>query len=296
MAEADAPRPDDVADAATSTPAEAERQPVAPVGNDLDNYLEEYQAATSRPATQPEQQPTDQSSPAPQASGDELDRLLDELSRPAGPAPSGLFGPRYEGDLQQALEQQQQDLQSRLAVTQSENQQLRGFVEHQRAVRDFNRLVTETQKMLPDHLPTDYAETQLLAAAVNNPVLQQAFDFRNVDRRAVDRELRQVETVLAHFQRNPSAAAPGQVEQLTQHSFRLGLVLNSKEILRRATHDIVKRGRSHTQIDEQATADHDAVAASVRGASGKAQPEPPPNFGAMSDAELRKYTKQNFGF
>jgi hypothetical protein len=179
---------------------------------------------------------------------------------------------------------------------QSENQQLKQFVTHQRDVRDFGRLAAEVQSKLPDHLPSDYAETQLLAAAINNPTLQAAFDYRNCDRRAVDRELRQAEAALAHFARNPQAAAPQQVEWLTQHSRQLGLALNSQAILNRAVRDVIKRAESHKPLDETATADHDAVAASVRGASGKASPEPPPNFGNMSDAELRRYTKTNFGF
>jgi hypothetical protein len=48
--------------------------------------------------------------------------------------------------------------------------------------------------------------------------------------------------------------------------------------------------------DLTATADHDAVVAAVRGASAKVAAEPPPNFGNMSDSELRKYTREHFGF
>jgi hypothetical protein len=48
--------------------------------------------------------------------------------------------------------------------------------------------------------------------------------------------------------------------------------------------------------DRNATDDREAVAAAVRGASAKAAVEPAPNFGAMTDAELRKYNREHFGF
>jgi len=48
--------------------------------------------------------------------------------------------------------------------------------------------------------------------------------------------------------------------------------------------------------DPVATEDREAVAQAVRGAGGKAPPEPPPDFSRMSDAELRKFTQENWGF
>lgn len=53
---------------------------------------------------------------------------------------------------------------------------------------------------------------------------------------------------------------------------------------------------SAMKVDPEATADRNAVAAAVRGASTKATAEPAPSLGKMSDAELRKYTMDNFGF
>lgn len=52
-----------------------------------------------------------------------------------------------------------------------------------------------------------------------------------------------------------------------------------------------------TKEDSGAQADHDAVAAAVRGASTKAPAnEPAPRLGGMSQAEFYKYTRENFGF
>jgi hypothetical protein len=50
-------------------------------------------------------------------------------------------------------------------------------------------------------------------------------------------------------------------------------------------------------IDPALTEDRAIVAAAVRGASRNGVPEaPPPNFGRMSDRELRQYTLDNFGY
>ena len=49
-------------------------------------------------------------------------------------------------------------------------------------------------------------------------------------------------------------------------------------------------------IDEDATQVHMDVAAAVRGASAPIMPEKAPDLSKMSDAELRRYTLENFGF
>lgn len=51
-----------------------------------------------------------------------------------------------------------------------------------------------------------------------------------------------------------------------------------------------------SKVDEDATADHLAVAQAVRGASTKVAAEPPPDLSKMSNAELRKYTQDHWGF
>jgi len=44
-------------------------------------------------------------------------------------------------------------------------------------------------------------------------------------------------------------------------------------------------------LSEEAAADHFAVAQAMRGQGGKAPPEPPPNFGRMSNAEFAQYKR-----
>jgi hypothetical protein len=51
-----------------------------------------------------------------------------------------------------------------------------------------------------------------------------------------------------------------------------------------------------SRVDENSTVDHEAVAQAVRNSGGKIPPEPPPDFGRMSDREFRKYTQDHWGF
>jgi hypothetical protein len=279
MAEAAAPLPDEVTDA----PAEPVAQPAA---DDFEKSLQEYQTATSRPAAQPDQQ-TAQSD---QQTVSDLDALLvEEFSQPSGPGQSPLF--THGADVHQQAQAQDQ-----FSALQNENAQLRAHMQRAADQADLDRLSAEVQKRLPDNFPGDYATTALKSMAMDHPELVLAFDARHANRAAIDRELRQVEQTLSQLQRNPNGADPQQIAELTQYGRRLGCMLNSREILKRATRAVIKSAESHRPIDPDATAEHDAVAAAVRGSSGKASPEPPPNFGNMSDAELRRYTKQNYGF
>jgi hypothetical protein len=283
-------RPDDAADPGASAPADASPAPAAPAGYDLDRDLAEFDRAMARPAGAPT---TTEPAAQPQAAPDEIDKLLDELSKPGPLDGSPLFGQQH-GDTQHQV-QQQRELEQFNAL-QNENAQLRAHMERQAAQADLDRLTGEIQSKLPSHLDDNWARTNLIAMAMERPELVLAFDSRHIDRRAVSAELQKVGFTLAQLQRNPSAANPGYVAQLRQYQGQLNVALHGREILNRAVREVVQRGQAHRPIDEVATADHDAVAAAVRGSSAKASPEPPPNFGQMSDRQLREYTKTNFGF
>lgn len=280
---------DAAADSPVAAPVAAPAStPAAPPEDETDRALREFEAAISKPDQQPADQPGAQPATGAAAPQDELDKLLDELSRP-GQFDNSLFTPRTS-DPQQAAEQQQ------LATLQNENAQLRGAIQAAADRQDFDKLTSELQGRLPPHLPDDYARTQLIAMSAEKPELVAAFDYRNVNRQAVNQELTRVEQVLAQLQRNPNGADPQQIAQLTQYGFKLGVMLNSREILRRAVREVERRGRSFHQIDEIASADHAAVVFAMRGTSGKIQPEPPPNFGQMSDKEFNRWTRNNLGF
>jgi hypothetical protein len=260
--------------------ADAPASPDAPAGgDDFDSTIREFERATApQPAAPPEQ---------PQAAPDEIDKLLAELSQPTVSSPLFTQGT----DAHQQLQAQEQ-----FSALQSENAQLRAHAQRAADQADLDRLTGEIQAKLPSNLPQDFAVTALKSMAVDRPELVLAFDTRHLDRRAVAAEKTKVEQSLAWLQRNPSAADPGYAAQLQQYHGQLNVALHGREILNRAMREIVSRGQAHRPIDEVATADHDAVAAAVRGSSAKASPEPPPNFGNMSDKQLREYTKTNFGF
>jgi hypothetical protein len=197
----DTVRPEDAAaEPAASAPA-------APTGDDLDSYLTEFETATSRPASQPEQ-PTDHkdgaslqtSSPATSAAPqDPIDQLLDELSKPSGYGPPR-FGDQHEAAQWQQAEQQQVEQQraaEQFSALQSENQQLRAHIQRATDQAALDKLTSELQARLPQHLPPDFARTQLIAMAAQTPNLVAAFDLRGADRRAADAELRKVEAEFA---------------------------------------------------------------------------------------------------
>jgi len=265
---------DAVADAAPdSVPAalEADEPAVAPA-DPLDAALREYDASVSaRPTQPPDQQPP--SAPVqPPPSGDEIDAMLAELNTAS------------------AAEQQQ------LEQLRSENSQLRGRIQYETDLKDFNALAGDLQAKLPDYLPPDYAAIHLKAAAAENSMLALAFDYRNVDRNAVGVELRRVEIALSQLQRDPYAN-PQRVASLNAYGQRLNVAYHSQQILRQAEREVIRRAQAvPLPIDADATADKLAVVAAIRGASAKVAVEPPPQLGTMSNNELRKWTRDNFGF
>jgi hypothetical protein len=108
-------------------------------------------------------------------------------------------------------------------------------------------------------------------------------------------ELENVNAAIAHASRNPRAD-PSVIPTLKRRAWELGIAYNARTILKQTEAAIIKKARSRPPIDEDATADRLAVTAAMRGASAKVSPEPPPNFGQMSDQELQRYTRENFGF
>jgi hypothetical protein len=232
---------------------------------------------------------------APATTSDDIARSLAEYDAAVKPASNDA-----ESDLQQeaiaalrAMDAPQTE--PALDALRGENAALRAHITREAEEAEFKQLADSVQKQLPEHLPGDYAQTQLLALAATNPDLIAAFDLRHVDRRAVDAELRKVESALAQAQRNPSTDQ-AKVAALVQYGRRLGLALNAQEIIRRATAGIVKRGKAHNPIDAEATVDRELVAQTVRGAGGKIEPEPPPNFGNMSDKQFERYTREHYGY
>jgi hypothetical protein len=102
----------------------------------------------------------------------------------------------------------------------------------------------------------------------------------------------------------PVEAKIGWIDQLAINNPALGRAfmdrINNPRAWEQAEKAISKKiwnDFKSSQVDETATADHEAVAQAVRGAStNKVATEPAPKFGRMSNAEFRKYAIEQYGF
>jgi hypothetical protein len=242
----------------------------SPPEQDFNSVLDEYVAAN--PTPQEEQPPAD-----------DWERTLAEL-----------MGPKSD-PLQDLANEQ---ARNQIAELQGENARL--LAEQRREIdqRDFDRFALELQSELPSHLPSNYAANALWAAAAKDKNLVAAFDARNMDVKAADAEFRKLEVLYNQVVRSPDNDPRKQsaLAVLYQRGEQLGLIMNSREILRRARSDIVKQAREWKPIDEEQTQIRAEVAAAVRGASVKIAPEREPNYGQMDGPEGRRAVKERYGF
>jgi hypothetical protein len=102
----------------------------------------------------------------------------------------------------------------------------------------------------------------------------------------------------------PHDAQIGWIDQLARKNPALGRAFlnktNDPRTWEQAEKAISKKIRDEfksSQVDETATADHEAVAQAVRGAStNKVATEPAPKLGGKSNAEFRKHVIEQYGF
>jgi hypothetical protein len=157
--------------------------------------------------------------------------------------------------------------------------------------------IAKIQERIQDYdVPDDYAELLIRKMADEDPRLDVAWKARNVDPVACRVEFDRVQGLLRQAKANPSLASPQEIASAEQWLWQLQVAIHARTILRQTEEAVVKKARSRPKIDEQVSADRMAVANAVRGASGKVGEEPAPNFGQLSDAELKDYTRKNFGF
>jgi hypothetical protein len=255
------------ATAESERPADSPTPPEATPDSDLDSLLAEFDAKTAQQPGVPEQAP---GNPGEQSTDTTLDELLAGLDNSAD-------------------EKRISDLQGQVDALQTE-------AHRARELEAFSEFADDLQKQLPQWCPPDYAEMKLRSLA-HNPELCLAFDLRNVDRKAANLELQKVQAALWQLQQNPQAD-PTRVQQLQQYGQRLEIAVAAPGILRKARLDIINEAaKLKPPIDEDQTAWRAEIAASMRGASMPLDfKDPPPNFGQMSDAEFRDFTRKNYGF
>ena len=238
----------------------------------------------------------EQSTAAP-APDNDLDSLLAQWDATVGKAePATDAVPEQNLSSEQTLNQQIADLlgpDPKVAELQGRVDSLRAEEYRRGELRAFNEMAADLQQHMPSWAPPDYAEAKLKALA-HDQTISLAWELRNTDRDAAKQELLKVRWEL--MQPN-TAADPKRVQELQQYGARLEIAVNANAILRKARLDIINgAAKLPKPIDEDATQVHMDVAAAVRGASAPITPEPPPDLSKMSDAELRRYTLENFGF
>jgi hypothetical protein len=231
-----------------------------PEPDEISQLLAEFEQKTAAP--EPEQN-TANATNAPL--GDDLDRQIAEI---LGPDPKVA------------------ELQGQVDSLQAENYR-------RDELQAFNEMAKDLDQQMPSWLVgTGYAEARLKALA-HDQTIALAWDLRNTDQAVAKQELLKVRWEL--MQSNPD---PGRVQELQNYGARLEIAINAHAILRKARLDIINSASKLPKpIDEEVSGWRSEIAASMRGASMPIDfKDPPPNFGNMTDAEFRDFTKRNYGF
>jgi hypothetical protein len=242
----------------------------------LDDLLAEYDAKTRQAESEPGGEKLDGNPPNQDASG-ELDELLAQLS---GPSPDQQRIGELEGELNavRAAEFQRQELAAA------------------------EKFFGEVQSLCPPTVPDDYARNALLSIAAQDANLAASWQYRGLTNEQLaqaDRAFRELEVLYHRTVNTPDNGDPRRQQAIAwmeQRGAQLNTMLSARATIWNAKRSVVKRAESFKPIDEDQTQVHMEVAAAIRGASTPIIPERPPNFGTMTDAEFRDYTKKNFGF
>jgi hypothetical protein len=253
--------------------------PTSPIGvtpassDDLDSLLEEFDAATGKQPEAPASDNTEQSG----AVSDELDKFIADF---AGPTAD----------------------QKRIGELEAEIGSVRAAELDRQSRADFEGFSKKLQAECGPNVDDQFARTNLLAMAAENPALEHAWRFRHLtddQLRAADQEFRRLEALHMRVQLAPDdprkVAAMAQIERRGQE---LGLMMNARAILNTVWRDVQKRAsKVLPAIDPIATADHDLIAQSIRDGQGPIDlREPAPDFASMDDRTFREYTRKTYGF
>jgi hypothetical protein len=242
--------------------------------DEVQALLDDFDAKTAAADLPPE--PTADNANGPDASSDELDKLLADLT---GPSPD----------------------QQRIGELTGEIDRLRQVELERQSVRDFEGFSRALQDQLGPNLPADYAKTSLLAMATEDPNLQAAWKYRSLTPEqiaAADKEFRELEAL--HFRAMQAPDDPRKQQAIAMLEARgreLGLAMNAKAIIMNARRAVQKRAESFRPIDEDATELRADIAFQMKQGKGPAViPEERPNFGVMTDRDFQAYTRKHYGF
>lgn len=152
----------------------------------------------------------------------------------------------------------------------------------------------ETRK--PDPQPTETKATP----QVSEPVIPDR--IKALEQRLLQEDVDKACGEIFEGMKIPRRAQVGWLDQVARENPAIAQAFlnkpNNPGAWNRFAKALIKEAKKDfaADIDEGVTADVNAVAAAVKGASTPATREPPPNFGRMSDAELAKFTSENYGF
>jgi hypothetical protein len=263
-----------------------------------------------REETVPAELPADTAAPAPADSWDEVQSLLDDFDRQtATPEPDNATE-QGAGENGAAVSDNELDkLLADLSAPSADRQRitdLEGELSSVRAAEldrqsraDFEGFSKKLQATLGPNVDEQFSRTNLLAMAAENPALEAAWRYRNLtdaERRAAGLEFQQLEVLYHRAQQAPDDPRKAQaLAALEQRGQQLGLMMNAHKILNNTWREVQKRAsKVAPAIDEQATADHAAVAFAVREASSGDLPEPQVDLGKLSDVEFRKHLRDKY--
>jgi hypothetical protein len=165
-----------------------------------------------------------------------------------------------------------------------------------------------------DKLLAEYDQSTKPAATLTppetKPAPQPAIDpeFANrmarVEKRLLDEDIAGVVKNVAGDLKIPAKFVRGWLNEMASERPEIDRAFQNKakdpttwaRIEKSLNRELAKDYTRSDTIDENATVDREAVTAAIRGASAKVAAEPAPDFGRMSDGELREYNRKNFGF
>jgi hypothetical protein len=245
-----------------------------PVSDDFQSLLDEFDAVTGKQAEEV---------PEPESNTGTVPNLDQQLQE--------LLGPQHDPADRQRITDLEGELNS-----------VRAAELERQARADFEGFSKKLQAELGPNVDEQFARTNLLAMAAENPALEHAWRYRNLtdaERKAADAEFQQLEVLYHRVQNAPNDPRKAQaIAALEQRGQQLGLMMNAHKILNNVWRDVQKRAaKVPPPIDTDATELRAEIAFQMKQGQGPAViPGEKPNFGIMDDRTFKDYTKRHYGF
>jgi hypothetical protein len=237
-----------------------------------------------------------------------LDALLAEFdsvtAKPTEQPPAAENGAVSDNEVEKFLADLDTGAKDRQRITDLEGElnSVRAAEYQRQELAALDKFCGELQSQLGPNIPDDYAKASLLAMAAQDPNLEVAWKYRGLTNEQLanaDKEFRELEALygkLTHSQDNDPRKQQA-IAVLESRGRELGLMMNARAVIANAKRSVIKRAEAHKVYDEDATLDRAAISQAIRDGQGPINiPERPPNFGTMTDAEFKNFTRKHYGF